>query len=121
MPIAILGTEEFDVSTIDPTSIRIAEVAPIRSGYEDVATPIAEPDVYECTTDGADGFTDLILKFKTQDIVEALGEVNDGEMIELQLTGVLFDETSIEGADRIIIRGKNQPPEKGKSKKKQDN
>jgi len=119
LPVAILGTEEFDVTTIDPASIRLVGAMPIRSGCEDVATPVAEPDICECTTDGPDGFTDLVLKFKTQDIVEVLGAVTDGEMIELQLTGVLFDETPIEGADCIIIRGsKTQPAEKGKSKKK---
>src|SRR4030042_4686286 len=43
LPVAILGTAEFDVTTIDRASIKLQidsqEVAPIRSSLEDVATP----------------------------------------------------------------------------------
>jgi hypothetical protein len=42
LPVAILGTEEFDVYDIDPVSVRLEGVAPIRSSYEDVATPVAD-------------------------------------------------------------------------------
>jgi len=36
--LAVLGTADFEVFTIDPASIRLADVAPIRCNYEDVAT-----------------------------------------------------------------------------------
>ena len=49
------------------------------------------------------------MKFKIQRIVEAIGEVNDGDVLELALTGVLSDETPIEGADCILIRGRHKP------------
>jgi len=62
-----------------------------------------------CTTDGPDGFLDLTLKFKTQEIVEAIGEVNNGDVLTLELTGVLFGERPIEGLDCILIRGKHKP------------
>lgn len=45
LPVAILGTQDFDVTKIDPASIRLTregvegEVAPIRSAYGDAATP----------------------------------------------------------------------------------
>jgi len=103
LPVAILGSEDFDVGMIDVASIRLAGVDPNRSGYEDVATLVMDGDECECTTDGPDGYLDLTLKFKTQDIVEALGEVADGEELVLTLTGVLLDETPIEGEDCIRV------------------
>ncbi len=109
LPIAILGSEEFDASTIVPTSVRLAGIEPIRDSLEDVSAPLDEPNECECTTNGPDGFTDLTLKFKTQQILETLGEVNTGDILTLTLTGVLNDGTPIEGADCIVIKGKHKP------------
>ena len=39
LPVAILGTADFDVTTLDVFSIQLAGVAPLRSALEDVATP----------------------------------------------------------------------------------
>lgn len=105
LPVAVLGTEEFDVATIDLATLRLAGVAPIRSSFEDVATP-ADGDDCDCTTAGPDGHIDLSLKFNTQDIVNAIGEVADGETLELSLTGELLDGTAIEGADCVVIIAK---------------
>jgi len=110
LPTAVLGTEDFDVTTIDPASIRLEGVAPIRSKVEDVSTPVWDPQYdCECTTEDEDGFDDLILKFDSREIVEVLGEVTDGEVLELTLTGELTDGTPIEGKDCIIVirKGKN--------------
>jgi hypothetical protein len=113
LPVAILGSADYDITTIDPTSIRLAGVEPLRSSYEDVATPVSDVNDCNCTTEGPDGFLDLALKFETQRIVEAIGDVNDGDVLTLELTGVLFDpilfERPIEGADCILIRGKHKP------------
>lgn len=104
LPVAILGSENFDVSMIDVASIRLADVAPIRSNYEDVAAPVIDGQECECTTEGPDGYLDLTLKFKTQDIVQALGEVVNGETLVLTLTGESLDGTPIEGADCIRVK-----------------
>lgn len=109
LPVAILGTEEFDVSSIDPVSVRLNDVEPIRSSLGDVTTPLTAPNECECTTNGPDGYPDLTLKFDTQQIVETLGEVNTDDVITLSLTGVLYDETPIEGADCIMIVGRHKP------------
>jgi hypothetical protein len=109
LPVAVLGTEDFDVNAIDAASIRLAGVGPNRSGYEDVAAPVSDSNDCNCITEGPDGFLDLTLKFETQRIVEAVGDVNDGDVLELPLTGVLSDETPIEGADCILIRGRHKP------------
>ena len=109
LPVAILGSEEFEVSTIDVASIFLNGVPAIRSSCEDVGGPVADRDECECTTEAGDGSGDLILKFYTQQIVETLGEVNAGDILTLPLTGVLNDETGIEGADCVVIVGRHKP------------
>lgn len=113
LPVAILGTEDFDVNGIDMASIRLEDVAPIRSSYEDVATPVVDGNECDCNSAGPDDYTDLTLKFKTQEIVEALGDVNDGDVLSLTLTGSLSDETPIEGEDCVSIVGRFKPFSKG--------
>jgi hypothetical protein len=110
LPAAILGTDTLDVTTIDPASVRLAGVEPLRWAIEDVATPMADSaEDCECTTEGPDGYDDLTLKFDTQAIVAALGDVEDGAELELTLTGALYDGTPIEGSDciRVIKKGKD--------------
>lgn len=88
LPVAIVGTGDFNISTIDPASVRLAGVAPLRSSEEDVATPLVDKiDECECTTDGPDGYLDLTLKFDTQEIFAALGDVEDSDLLSLTLTG----------------------------------
>jgi len=110
LPVAILGSEDFDVNTIDVASIRLEGVAPIRSNYKDVATPVSDANECECTTAGPDNYTDLTLKFRTQEIVEKLVNTYDnlikGEVLPLTLTGMLSDGTPIEGIDCIRVVGK---------------
>jgi len=99
LPVAILGTEDFDVTQIDPATILLEGVAPLRWALEDVATP-GDPLA------GPDGFMDLSLKFDTQEIVAALGDVNDGDEMVLHLMGNLkpeFDGASIVGDDVVRI------------------
>jgi hypothetical protein len=115
VPVAILGTEDFDVYQIDPASVRLEGAAPLRSALEDVATPLepftGKADCFEdCFVEGPDGYTDLTLKFKTQEVVDALGDVYDGDCLPLFLSGNLkaeFGGTPFEGEDVVlIIKGK---------------
>lgn len=112
LPIAVLGTEEFDVTTIDPMTILLSRqeieggVTPIRWSYEDVATPF-EGELCGCHDLNGDGYLDLTLKFKTQELVEQL-ELNQvaGQTIPLTLTGNLKEEegsTLITGEDCVWI------------------
>ncbi|MHC4455657.1 MAG: hypothetical protein ACYS0I_00990 [Planctomycetota bacterium] len=115
LPVAILGAKDLDVNTIDIASIRLEEVAPIRSSVKDVAAPVTNGNECECTEDGPDGYPDLALKFETEEIVNAIGEVNHGDIVELNLVGALFEEfcgEAIEGADCVLIRGKFKQPNK---------
>ena len=88
----------------------MAGVAPVRHNFEDVAGPVVDGNECACGQVGPDGFTDLILKFKTQHVAESLlnllGVIEPGEVLELLLTGVLTNEGLIEGNDGVVIVGK---------------
>ncbi len=108
LPVAILGTEDFDVNAIDVLTITLAGVSPIRSNYEDVATPLDKEDECECHDAGPDGFTDLTLKFDKRKIVEALGDLSllpRRSVIPLTLRGKLMDDDILilEGTDCIVF------------------
>lgn len=104
LPVAILGTEDFDVNNIDPATVLLEGVAPLRWYLEDVSGPM-DPgaDVCECNEDSADGYMDLTLKFKSQEIVAALGPVSDGDVIVLTITGTTYAGEVIEGQDCVAI------------------
>jgi len=110
LPVAVLGGEEFNVYDIDTTSIRLMGVAAVRSSFEDVASPSSDlANRCECAIINPDGFMDLTLKFRTQDIATELlrssGElVNGGEYL-LVLSGELFDGTVIKGEDCVKLVG----------------
>ena len=110
LPVAILGTADLDVTTIDTSTILLEGVPPIRSAIEDVGTPFGasvEDCLLDCTDEGPDGFDDLTLKFDIQDVVAAIGPVTDGDCLLLELTGNLKDEfggTAIVGEDVVTIK-----------------
>ena len=110
LPVAILGTADFDVTTVDPATVELEGVEPLRWAFEDVATPYdgTPEECYDCTTAGPDGYLDLTLKFDTQEVVDALDTVNDGDCVVLELTGELTGDGLISGWDvvRIIKKGK---------------
>ncbi|MCM3904970.1 MAG: S8 family serine peptidase [Pyrinomonadaceae bacterium] len=88
IPVAILTTETFNASIVNPTTIRFGatgtEAAPVQSALEDV--------------DG-DGDIDMILHFKTQNTAIQCGKTS------ASLTGQTFDGRAIEGSDSIVTVG----------------
>jgi hypothetical protein len=115
IPVAILGEEDFDVYKIDPSTITLAGISPLRWSFEDVSTPVYDPiTVCECTEDGPDGFIDLALKFDKSRLIEALGQINSGDEITLSLHGLLINGRHILGTDCVVIVGmKNIGPKAG--------
>jgi hypothetical protein len=109
IPVAILGTDEFDVGTIDPVTVNIEGVYPLRWVMEDVAAPYLEgwsdpPSEMDCTTEGSDGFMDLVLHFDTQEIAALFTDNVRDDIIFIQLDGQLIDDgPSIMGEDVMII------------------
>jgi len=111
LPVAILGTNNIDVTQIDVGTIKLAGVSPLQSDLEDVATPFSpftgkQDCNLDCTTAGPDGLLDLTLKFDAQAIIAALGAVTDGQCLVLKLTGNLLDGSPIKGEDVVVIRKK---------------
>lgn len=116
LPVAIVGTAGFDVRQVEPNSLRLEGVTPLRSSVEDVATPFfpftGKRGPFDCTDEGADGFADLTLKFDSQQVAAALGPVADGQVRVLRVTGALrpeFGGTPIIGEDVVVILNKNEP------------
>lgn len=113
MPVAILGGEGFDVTDIDISSIRLNGVAPLRQGqsYCDVAGPGEGDGDCNCTTEGPDGYSDLLLKFSNQDIAATrliLSIPVPGEKWTLTMTGELDDGTDFQFSDCVTFVG--EPP-----------
>lgn len=83
IPVAILGSEDFDVTTVDFTSVYFAGEEPKnkKPGFEDV---------------NEDGFMDMVLQFRTQETDIAPGDE------EATLTGITYDGTPFSGTDAIV-------------------
>lgn len=111
LPVAILGTEDFDVTLVDLSTVSLEGVAPLRLEIEDVATPYNGSfldDCGDCTEEGPDGWTDLTLKFDKQEVFAAIGDVWCDECVEVTLSGNLLDGTPIQGYDLMWVNPKCQ-------------
>ena len=116
MPVAVLGTADFHVTQIDPATVMLEGVAPLTWSVEDVGTPWEEfpavPQSHDdCNDLESDGFLDLTVKYKTQEVVGALGcdTLNDGDVLTLFLQGALREEYGallFDGFDVVVIRKK---------------
>jgi len=113
-PIAICGTNEFDVMKIDPLTITMSlkraldTVSPIRFSYEDVATPYTGNSEGDHVSE-SDGSLDIVLHFDTQDVISSLGlDLYAGQETALYITGRLYDEYDGEkftGFDYVKVVG----------------
>ncbi|OPZ44173.1 MAG: hypothetical protein BWY93_00728 [Euryarchaeota archaeon ADurb.BinA087] len=102
-PVAILGTDEFDVTTIDPKSVMLNGIEPLRWSYQDVATPYMGTDNC-CWEMGGDGYRDLVLHFDSQALAGTLsGYTVKGDPIDVTITGSTWCGASIEGSDCIWV------------------
>lgn len=117
LPVAILGTKDFDVTTVDPETIRLEGVPPLRFALGDAGTPYAgtipEPaSATACTAKGPDGIQDLTLKFDSSALRAALGhDPADGEAFVFTLTAKLKPAaggTDIQGQDVVLILNKGK-------------
>lgn len=90
LPVDVRSSEDFDVTTINPESLRLQGVPPLRWNM---------------------GGKKLTLKFSAGDVVDAIGEVADRDVVVLQLTGTDLGGVAIFGEDPVIIinKVKNKP------------
>ncbi|GAH97963.1 unnamed protein product, partial [marine sediment metagenome] len=91
VPVAVLTTEVFDASTIEPSTVTFAGAAPVRWVFEDVNN---------------DGDLDLLFHFKTQEL-----NLTDSST-SAALTGQTTDGDNFVGSDPVNI-----VPKKNKNKK----
>jgi hypothetical protein len=89
VPVAILGTQEFDATEIDPTSLSFGGLVVRVRGNKG---PLCSIDY-----SNNDPYLDLICHFEDDSSMWAPGNS------EATLTGELFDGTPIEGSDSICI------------------
>jgi hypothetical protein len=111
LPVAILGTADFDVTKIDPTTLAINGVPLLRSAILDVATPFTGSltDCSSCSSAGADGYADLTVKFDFPAVSATVENALVGECRSLTITGKLkaeFGGTPIKGTDKVVVVSK---------------
>lgn len=91
VPVAVVGTADFDVTTVDLATVRLEGVAPLRWSFQDVVTPYepytGKTAADECTTAGPDGVLDLVLHFDAPSLAAALAPMTDREVRAVVLTG----------------------------------
>lgn len=117
LAVAVLGTKDFDVRAIDPSTISLTregssgEVAPFRWHYGDVTAPFVRDgnELCGCRVTEADGRDDLILEFDIYNMIKLLDfQKMAGKNAVLKLTGHLQGKdtavgSSFEGSDCINV------------------
>jgi hypothetical protein len=117
LPVGLLGAADFDVSLVNLASLGLARADGVGGSVAphegppgphtiilDVGTPF-EGQQCDCHHVRGDGIDDLALKFKTADLVAALGldSLSPGALVELILSGELADGTPFSGSDCIRL------------------
>ena len=92
VPIAILGSDTFDVNNINTDTLRFAEASVKMVGKKDPHSLCSYEDV------NGDGITDLVCHFVTTDIAGI-----NGESTSATVNGELNDGTAFEGTDAVNI------------------
>ena len=111
--VAILGTQELDVTEISRDSVRLQDIPPVRSEQRDVAKPFR---LYRwqvsgnkvkgdyCTDEGPDGRLDLVVYFRKEEIIKAVGSSRDGDVLVLRVTARHKSGAMIVGQDVVVIQ-----------------
>jgi hypothetical protein len=113
--IAVCAVDGHEVNNVDLENVQLVGVAPFRSKQKDS----------RLCPDGKDGVLDLVLKFKNRDVIKALEEVRgeeleDGDPVDLALTGSLNDGTTFEHVWQATIKKKGKRHWKKKHHQKKD-
>ena len=124
LPVALVGTNEINAADVDLSSLALSRadgvggsVAP-HEGPPGPHTTIGDSatafggELCDCHELEGDGIDDVNMKFKSQDVVDAL-QLNDlpaGALVELVLTGTLLDGTEFSASDCIRLVPPGTPP-----------
>jgi hypothetical protein len=109
VPIAILGTADFEVSAIDLGTVRLSreglagEVVPAEFAFKDVGSALVGGRC-ACHQLVGDGLNDLEMLFSIEDLVAKLGLGGQvGESVPLTVSGKLYTGEAITGADCALV------------------
>ncbi len=120
IPMAVVGTDAFDVMHVDADSLVLTRadgvggsVRPVmrKPGrgitIKDVATPF-DGDLCGCHKRHGDGIDDLVARFSMGDMADILqfDSARKGELIMLAVSGLLLDGDPFEASDCILITGR---------------
>jgi len=116
--VAVYGSSILDATEIDPMAVTLAGVPPVRYAWFDAGSPCAcmagggladeDEDDDDCEV-VKDGITDFGMLFYTHQLAAALGEVSDGDVVEMVLDAELLDGTELSGVDYITVIKKKGP------------
>ena len=107
--VAILGSDQVDVTLIDPSSVVLAGARATKHWLKHVSN--AQPEAE------ADGILDLVVAFDVAAVRATMESPVKGSIIPLALEGVLLDGTAIAGRDTVTIVGQVAKPKKPKKPK----
>jgi hypothetical protein len=108
LPVAILGTADLDVTMIDPESLTIGGVNPVKWDFEDVGTPDEpfwdkELDKMSCNILGPDGYMDLTLKLDNRLFGANFPGAAKGDILLIWVKGMMLDGTPLYGQDIMVV------------------
>jgi hypothetical protein len=96
LALAILGSEDLDVTTIDPRSVLLEGFPAVKWAINDVSS------IDHC--DCGDGYPDLVLKWDRPTINVALDNATPGSEFLMQLTGYSSDGWFIGGEEVFVLK-----------------
>jgi hypothetical protein len=117
LDVALVGTVDFDPALVDVDSVSLVRADGLGRAVGVITGPPgpaprlvdrAVPSLRvgcACGLEGTDGFSDLLLFFRIDDLNEQLqlDALDEGSSVELVLSGLLFDGTVFSGLDCILL------------------
>jgi hypothetical protein len=108
MTVALLGSPSFYVEDVDVESLQFENVAPTQVQYQDASQPAEDVDC-PCSDGGGDGYLDLVLRFRVQDVVGDGVASGQEETRELTLSGKLKNGSPFEATNCVLISNADRP------------
>jgi hypothetical protein len=114
-PMAILGTEDFDATQVDPETVVVVdpiteqEIGIVKFSLEDVATPYEGDgeldDKFDCSSDGLDGYMDFVFHVSSQELatLPSVIDAEKGDVVPLKVRATTFGSLNIVGIDILYI------------------
>jgi len=100
LELAFLGGGEFDPAELDPSTVRLAGIAPDRARPHPVDVAASDGENCACNGPGADGIDDRVFRFEA-DAVRA--QLPIGQPRDLAITASLVDGRQVEGTVCAVL------------------